>query len=355
MAGDTDRPLHSRPFGQTGEGAAATLYTLESRALRVRVTDFGGRLVAIEAPDRHGSFAHVLLGFDDVATYATAGGSFGALLGRCANRIAGGAFDLDGVRHELSRNDGASTLHGGADGFGTRFWTVTGASDGPSPRLSLRLVSVDGDQGFPGELTAEATYRLDEDRLWLDLRATTTRPTIVNLSVHPYFNLAGTGRGDVLGHEIMVAADAFLPTDAAQIPTGEIRPVEGTVFDFRAPAALGSRIRRRDAQLLAGTGYDHCFVLRPAQGIALAARIREPLSGRMLDVHADQPGLQVYSGNKLNGSLAGHGDVIYRQSDGLALEPQNLPDAPHHPEFPSAVLRPGQVYARTICYRFHAV
>ena len=348
------KPLPSQPFGQLPDGRAALLFTLENDRLRVRITDYGGRMVSIEAPDRHGRSDHILLGFDDVAAYADYGGSFGTLLGRYANRIAGASFTLDGHTYRLSKNNGDATLHGGAIGFNRVFWTVADAERDPLPTLVLTHVSPDGDQGFPGEVTVQATYQLDAASLSLTFEARTTKPTIINLSAHPYFNLGGTASGDVLGHEVTIAAEAFLPTDAAQIPTGEIRPVDGTPFDFRKPARLGARIRQPDTQLFHGLGYDHCFVLAtdipPAS--APAVRVHDPVSGRMLEIHTDQPGVQVYTGNKLTGAFAGHGRVIYRQSDGLALEPQGFPDAPHHPNFPAASLLPGELYRRVIRYYF---
>jgi len=352
----TDMPssLPSEPFGQTSDGRSATLYTLENAQLRVRISDYGGRMVSIAAPDRHGHQADVLLGFDSVQPYSMIGGSFGALLGRSANRIANSNFTLDGQTYRLSTNNGKATLHGGAVGFNKVFWTVAAAEGGASPRLVLTHVSADGDQGFPGEVSVEATYRLEGDRLSLAFKAQTTKPTIINLSAHPYFNLADAANGDVLGHEVTVAAEGFLPTDAEQIPTGEIAPVAGTPFDFRQPTVLGVRIRQADPQLFYGLGYDHCFVLGTAIPAAprLAVRVRDPASGRVLEVYTDQPGVQMYTGNKLDGSFAGHSGVIYRQSAGLALEPQDFPDAPHHPAFPPTVLRPGDVYHRVIQYRF---
>jgi aldose 1-epimerase len=315
----------------------------------VRITDFGGRMVSIEAPDRNGHRDHVLLGFADVAAYSDYGGSFGCLLGRYANRIAGAAFTLDGQTFSLSKNSGDLTLHGGAVGFNRVFWTAATASADPVPTLILTLVSPDGDQGFPGEVTVQATYRLEADSLSLAFEAQTTRPTVINLSAHPYFNLGGPACGDVLGHEVTIAAESFLPTDAAQLPSGEIRPVAGTPFDFRTPALLDARIRQPDPQLYHGQGYDHCFVLGTDSP---PVRVHDPASGRVLEIHTDQPGLQVYTGNKLSGLFAGHGDVVYRQSAGLALEAQDFPDAPHHANFPSTTLRPGEIYRRTIRYRF---
>jgi len=344
--------LPSEPFGQLPDGRAATLFTLENERLRVRITDFGGRMVSIETPDRNGQRGHILLGFGDVAAYSEYGGSFGCLLGRYANRIAGAAVELDGQTYRLSKNNGDATAHGGAIGFNRVFWTVSESRVEPEPTLVLTLVSPDGDQGFPGEVTVRATYRLEVDGLSLSFEARTTKPTVINLSAHPYFNLGGVASGDVLGHEVTIAAEAFLPTDAAQIPTGEIRPVAGSPFDFRTPALLGSRIRQPEAQLFIGLGYDHCFVLDASAAAGCAVRVRDPASGRVLEIYTDQPGVQVYSGNKLSGAFAGHENLIYRQSAGLALEPQDFPDAPHHANFPSTLLRPADTFRRMIRYRF---
>ena len=350
------KSLPSDPFGQMPDGQNTTLYTLENGQLRVRITDFGGRMVSIETPDRQDRRGHVLLGFDNVAAYRANGGAFGTLLGRYANRIAGASFTLDGQTHQLSRNNGDATLHGGAVGFDKLVWSVATAEAEPIPTLVLSHRSPDDDQGFPGEVSVQATYQLGSDFLSLTYEAHTTKPTVINLSAHPYFNLGGSSAGDVLSHEVTIAAEAFLPTDAGQIPTGEIRSVLGTPFDFRQPMPLGARIRQADPQLFYGLGYDHCFVLRGevAAEPSLAVRVLDPGSGRVLEIHTDQPGVQVYTANKLSGAFAGHGGVIYRQSSGLALEPQGFPDAPHHPNFPSAVLRPGEIYRRTIRYRFLA-
>jgi aldose 1-epimerase len=340
--------LASEPFGRMPDGRETSLYTLRNDQLRVRITDFGGRMVSIEAPDRNSRSEHVLLGFDSVTGYQTAG-SFGTLLGRYANRIAAGSFTLDGQTYTLSRNDGDNTLHGGAEGFSKRLWDVVTAEADPLPTLALSLVSPDGDQGFPGEVTARATFQLNVDTLSLEFEARTTKPTIMNLSAHPYFNLSGAGSGDVLDHEVTIAADAFLPTDAKQVPTGELRSVQGTPFDFRQATPLGARIMQPDPQIFHGLGYDHCFVLH---GDGPAVKVLDRISGRVLEIHTDHPGVQVYTGHKLSGAFAGHGGVIYRQSAGLALEPQAFPDAPHHANFPSTVLRPGETYRRNIRYRF---
>jgi aldose 1-epimerase len=350
----TTAPVSAEMFGQTPSGQFAMVYTLENSQLRARITDYGGRMVSIEAPDRWGRRGDVLLGFDDVAAYVKAGGAFGALLGRNANRIANGSFTLDGRTYHLPTNDGTSTLHGGPVGFDKVFWKVASATDESAPTLVLTHVSPDGDQGFPGTLSVQATYRLDGDSLWLEFEAHTSRSTLVSLSAHPYFNLAGAASGDALDHVVTIASDAFLPTDDQQIPTGEVRSVAGTPFDFREPTPLGARIRQADHQLIYATGYDQCFVLGAGQTPTprLAACALDPTSGRLLELHTTQPGLQLYTGNKLNGSVVGRGGVIYRQSAGFAFEPQGFPDAPHHPTFPSTILRPGEKYIALIRYRF---
>jgi aldose 1-epimerase len=291
-------------FGRTAGGQAAALYTLSNESMRVRITDFGGRIVSIEVPDRSGRYDHVVLGFDDVSEYESAGGSFGALLGRTANRIGGGAFTLEGHTYDLSKNEEHATLHGGRQGFDKLFWCVEEAGD---KQLCLALVSPDGDQGFPGELSVKARYSVEANTLRLSLEAVTSKPTPVSLSAHPYFNLAGVPAIDIFGHEITIAAAAFLPTDRQQIPTGEIRPVDGTVFDFRQPTAMGAQIRRADQQLLFGKGYDHYFILgeTPGDPLRVAALVFEPQSGRTLEVLTTQPGTQFYTGNNLTGAVAG--------------------------------------------------
>lgn len=335
-------------FGTVRAGPA-TLFTLESPQLRVRITDFGARLVAIEAPDRNGAFGPVLLGFDSAEAYDTAGGSFGAILGRYANRIAGGRFTLDGRTYRLPVNDPGGTLHGGPEGFSRRLWRAA-SFDGAA--LALSLHSPDGDQGFPGTLSARAVYRLDGDTLRIALSATTDSATICNLSSHPYFNLAGVSRHDVLAHRVQIAARRYLATDANQIPTGEMIDVADTAFDFREPRAIGARIREPDPQLLIGRGYDHCFVL-DGTGERFAAAAHDPHSGRRLELFTTAPGLQFYSGNSLDGSIVG-GGVAFRQSAGFAFEAQKFPDAPNHPEFPATTLHRGEIFSQTIAYRFVA-
>jgi aldose 1-epimerase len=348
--------ISSSAFGCLSGGEAVTVYELANRFLAVRIADYGGRIVSVTAPDRAGERGEVVLGFDAAAAYEAASGPFGALLGRSANRIADGKLPIDGETYRLSTNDRGSTLHGGARGFDKVMWRVEAATDVPTPTVTLSHVSPDGDQGFPGEMRVRATYRLDGDTLWLSFEAETTRPTVASLSAHPYFNLAGVERGDVLDHLVTIAADTFLPTDERQIPTGEIRRVAGTKFDFRRPERIGARIRAADAQLINGRGYDHCFVLdRAARHTPrLAARAVDPASGRALEILTTQPGLQFYTGNNLNGGIAGRGGILYRQSAAFAFEPQGFPDAPHHPNFESTILRPGETYRAIIGYRFTA-
>ena len=335
-------------LGTAPGGEDVGLVRLGNGTLKVALTNYGARMLAIEAPDRDGTVDHVLLGFDRLDQVLKAG-SFGAVLGRYANRIAGGRFTLDGQEHQLSVNDPPNTLHGGKAAFSKKFWTLAERSE---VSASWTLESPDGDQGFPGALSARATYTLEGDTLRLVLEATVDKPCPVNLSAHPYFNLAGRHALDCNDHEVVVFAERFLPTDATQIPTGEFAPVAGTPFDFRRPVRIGDRIRDDDLQMMPARGFDHCFVLDgPAGTMRRAARVTHPGSGRVLEVETDLSGLQVYTGNSLDGSLIGHGGT-YRQTAGLALEAQRFPDAPNQPTFPSTVLPPGETFRAAILYRF---
>ncbi|MGI3776483.1 MAG: aldose epimerase family protein [Janthinobacterium lividum] len=337
-------------FGMLPDGTSASLHTLQNDVLRVCVTDYGARMVSIEAPDRDGVRGHVLLGLEDAAAYATSGGWFGAVLGRFANRVGGARFTLDGREHMLPANEGVNTLHGGPHGFGMRTWTVRAAG---AAELALELVSEDGDSGYPGTMHVGARYVLRGDTLRLELEARTDAATVVNLSAHPYFNLGGDPRHDVLSHEFEIPAERFVPVDGAQVPTGELRAVAGTPFDFRVARTFADGIYGTDPQLMPGRGYDHCFVVDGEAGaMRVAARVRDPRSGRTLEVRSTQPGVQVYSGNSLTGAVVGRGGVTLRQSSGFALEPENFPDAPNQAGFPSAVLRPGERYFEVIEYGF---
>ncbi|RVU18687.1 aldose epimerase family protein [Methylobacterium oryzihabitans] len=342
--------MQAEPFGTTRDGAAVTRHTLARGDLRVRILSYGAIVQTVEVPDRAGRIANVVLGLDRLDRYETVSPHFGGLLGRYANRIAGGRFVLDGTTHALTRNEGRNTLHGGTRGFDRHAWDVLSADD---HRIVLHRVSPDAEEGFPGALATTVTYGLDADGgLRIDYEAETDAATVVSLSNHSYFNLAGEGSGDVFGHEVTVFADHYLPVDGEGIPTGTMAPVAGTPFDFREPVPLGARIREADPQLVRGQGYDHTFVLGPGDALRPAARVHDPRSGRRLDVLTTRPGLQLYSGNQLDGRLAGPGGRLYRPGDALCLEAQAFPDAPNRPDFPSTVLRPGERFRATTIYRF---
>jgi aldose 1-epimerase len=338
-----------KPFGQLC-GRTARLYTLQSEFLQAAVMDYGGALVSLDCLDAAGKSVGIVLGFDGVEAYAEAGGSFGALLGRNANRISGGSVRIGDRTCKLSQNENGVTLHGGKTGFGNRYWEVVSHS---ASELRLMLKSEDGDQGFPGMVEVTATYGLEGHDLSLTFEATSTASTILSLSSHPYFNLNGqiSAQGCV-DHEIGIAAEHFLPTDDRQIPTGEIRCVAGTEFDFRGLRVVGEGICTPDPQLRIGKGYDHYFVLarEPSDTPSLAARARSPRSGITLELLTTQRGLQFYTGNNLDGSIMGRGG-LFRQSAGFALEPQGFPDAPHHATFPSNLLGPDQLYRQVSVYR----
>jgi aldose 1-epimerase len=349
MGGDRIESARGSDFGQVA-GRTARLYTIESDQLRANITDYGGILVSLEAAAPSGGRDHVLLGFEDAAGYAPNRGSFGALLGRNANRIAGGSVTIDGQTFSLSKNENGSTLHGGAVGFGKQFWSVTAAEH---DHVTLNLSSPDGDQGFPGQVDVTAMYRLAGAALHLTFDAHTTKPTPLSLSAHLYFNLDGVGARDCLDHSIEIFATAFLPTDEKQIPTGEQRSVASTAFDFSAPLPIGARIRAADIQLCYGRGYDHYYILPQGSTGQLrpAARAHAAKSGRVLEILTTQRGVQFYTGNNLDGSAPGRGG-LYRQSAGFAIEPQGFPNAPNQPEFPTTILRPGETYHEEIVYRF---
>ncbi|KAB1068292.1 aldose epimerase family protein [Methylobacterium planeticum] len=339
-------------FGRLKDGRIVTRYTLARGSLRLQVLDYGGIVSRLDVPDRSGRLANVVLGFAELGDYEARSPHFGAITGRYANRIAGARFDLDGQTYRLPANDGPNTLHGGPDGIDKQLWRVEAAEEA---RLLLHHRSPDGAAGFPGNLDVTVTYSLTEDALRIDYAAWTDRPTVLNLTNHSYFNLAGEGAGDVLGHVVGIAADAFTPTDRGQVPTGAIAPVAGTPFDFRTPTALGARIREGVPQLAFAKGYDHNFVLRggvsPLRPVATA---QEPGSGRLMEVSTTQPGLQLYTGNNLDGTLTGPTGRLYRSGDAVCFETQGFPDAPNRPEFPSTVLRPGACFESTTVYRFSA-
>jgi len=351
--------IASAPFGVTPGGVAVQLYTLRNRhGMQASIATYGGIVTSLTAPDRAGHFADVVLGYDSLDGYLKQSPYFGALVGRYANRIARAKFALNGVTYTLAINNGANSIHGGRVGFDKVVWKVTNAAVTPEgPQLTLSYLSRDGEEGYPGNLSVTATYTLTEDdAVRLEYRATTDQDTVVNLSQHSYFNLRGAGHpGDVLGHIVEIKADRFTPVDEGLIPTGELRPVAGTPFDFRRPMAIGARIGEADPQLRFGKGYDHNWILNARPGeLALDATVYEPESGRVLEVLSTQPGLQFYTGNFLDGSITGKDGRVYAFRDGFCMEPQHFPDSPNHPGFPSTVLKPGETYRNTIVFRFTA-
>ena len=345
--------IQQAPFGQLPGGEEISVFTLVNTAgMTVKILDFGGIITEIHVPDRDGAFADVALGFDTLEPYRGDSPYFGALIGRSGNRIARGRFTLDGRTWQLPVNNGKNHLHGGPVGFDRVKWqaSIEGAE------LVLRYRSLDGEQGYPGTLDATVRYSLsDENEIVVRFHAVTDQPTPVNLTQHSYFNLAGGG--DILGHELTIDADAFVPIDADSIPTGALAAVTGTPFDFRMPRTIGERIAYPDKQLRHGSGYDHCFVLNKPAGttttrtMTRAARVCEPVSGRVLELFTQEPGVQFYSGNFLDGSLSGKGRV-YEHRSGFCLEPQHFPDSPNRPDFPNTILRPGEVYETESRFRF---
>jgi aldose 1-epimerase len=339
----------SEPFGKLADGTAVDIYTLKSPKLEVRILTYGGIIQSLKAPDRKGEMADVVLGFDSFDPYVVNPAYFGAIVGRYANRIAQAKFSLDGKSYSLNKNDGENTLHGGKVGFNKVVWKAKRIENG----VELTQVSPDGEEGYPGTLTAVVRYTLKGNELRIEASATTDKPTVVNLSYHSYFNLSGQGKGDILHDLVQINASRYTPVDATLIPTGELANVAGTPFDFRKPTEVGARISAVDEQLTRGRGYDHNWVLdHPAGELATAAEVFDPASGRVLDVLTDQPGIQFYSGNFLDGSLTGKEGRVYQKRFGLCLETQHFPDSPNHPSFPSTELRPGQRFHTVTIYKF---
>jgi aldose 1-epimerase len=345
--------LKKQSFGKMPDGTPVDVYTLSNASgMEVRITTYGGAVVSLTAPDRNGKLADVVLGMNDADGYRAQGFYFGALIGRYGNRIGNARFTLDGKTFELPKNDGANTLHGGPQGFDKRVWKAREVPAG----LELTYVSKDGEEGFPGNLTATVVYSVtDKNELKIDYTATTDKPTVVNLTNHSYFNLAGAGEGDILAHQMTLYADRFTPVDTGLIPTGELRPVQGTPFDFTKSTAIGARIGQNDEQLKLGRGYDHNWVLNKASGgLTKAAEVYEPTTGRVMEVWTTEPGVQFYTGNFLDGSAHGKGGKVYIRRGAFCLETQHFPDSPNKPAFPSTELKPGQQYRTTTVYRFLA-
>jgi aldose 1-epimerase len=351
---NSSSPITPAPFGKTLNGTPVEIYTLRNASgMTARIMTYGGIVQSLMVPDKNGNFGDVVLGYDTLDGYLTNSPYFGALIGRYGNRIAKGHFTLDGVTYTLATNNGPNSLHGGIKGFDKAVWKVVRAENTPKgPQLELSYVSPDGEEGYPGTLTVTALYTVTPDNgLRLDYTATTDKDTVVNLTQHSYFNLAG--HGDILGHEVYINADKFTPVDSTLITTGELLPVAGTPFDFRTPATIGSRVNASDEQIKFGGGIDHNWVINhPTGELDLDARVTEPTTGRVLEVWSTEPGLQFYSGNFLDGTITGKGGQLYPYRGAIALEPQHFPDSPNRPEFPSVVLKPGEIYHNTIIYKF---
>ncbi|WP_299008009.1 aldose epimerase family protein [uncultured Caulobacter sp.] len=354
----TAAELSRRPFGQTPSGETVEAFTLtNAKGVSATVITYGATLQSLIAPDKAGKKADIVLGFNDAAAYVKNASYFGASVGRFANRIGKGRFELDGKTYQLAlNNNGVAALHGGVKGFDKVVWKVLATKSGPTASVTLGYVSPDGDQGYPGTVNATATYALDEqNQLTITYGATTDKPTIVNMTNHALFNVAGEGAPEgAMGNVLTLPAEGYTPVDNELIPTGAITPVAGTAFDFRTPTAVGKRIRdASDPQIVIGKGYDHNFVLTGKSGGAprLAARLADPKSGRVLEILSDQPGIQFYAGNFLDASWVGKSGKLYRQGDGIALEPQHFPDAPNKPQFASVRLDPGQTYRNVMVFK----
>ena len=346
------------PFGTMPDGTPVRLFTLTNAAgMEVRATTYGVILVSIRVPDRQGKLDDIVIGHDNLEGYLTKSRYFGAVVGRYGNRIAGGHVEIDGRTYHLTLNNGPNHLHGGVKGFDKTVWNAEIANDSRGPSVVFTHTSPDGHEGYPGTLAARVAYTVtDQNELIVEYSATTDQPTVVNVTQHSYFNLSGVGSGDVLGHRLTLHADSYTPVDANQIPTGEIASVEGTPLDFRRerPSAIASTPTH--PQMKTGAGYDHNFVLsRNGTGLAPAARVVDPKTGRSMEISTTEPGIQFYSGNKLDGSMSGKGGHVYGSRTGLCLETQHFPDSPNKPNFPSTVLRPGEHYKSTTVFKFGVV
>jgi aldose 1-epimerase len=341
-------------WGKLGTGQAAELYTLRSATgAEATITTYGARVVTLKMPDKAGKLDDIVLGFDNLEGYVQtpAPPYFGATIGRYGNRIAGGKFTLDGKTYTLAKNNGANHLHGGIIGFDKVVWT---GKPGSGASVAMTYLSKDGEEGYPGNLTVTVTYTLtDNNELRIEYAATTDKDTVVNLTNHSYFNLAGQGEGDILRHVVRIDADRFTPVTKGLIPTGELKKVDGTPFDFRRPTPIGDRIDSNDPQIAFGPGYDHNFVLnRTGSSLELAAKVTEPTTGRVMEVLTTEPALQFYTGNFLDGTLKGVGGKVYPRRSGFSMETEHFPDSPNQPSFPSTMLKAGDSYHTETVYRF---
>jgi aldose 1-epimerase len=342
------------PFG-TADGQSVDLYTLRNlHGVEAKVTNYGGILVSLKVPDRNGKFDDVVLGFNDLDTYLKGHPYFGALIGRYGNRIAKGRFTLNGVEYKLAVNNGENTLHGGIKGFDKVVWTGKEMKTKAGPAVVLTYLSKDGEEGYPGNLNVRVVYTLtNNNELKIEYSARTDKDTVTNLTHHSYFNLAGEGNGDILSHRVTINANRFVPTDAGSIPTGELRKVAGTPFDFLTAHAIGERINQDEEQLKLGNGYDHTWVINGRPGsLRLAATAYEATSGRTMQVWTTEPGMQFYTGNFLDGTLTGKSGKIYQRRFGFCFETQHYPDSPNQPSFPTTTLKKGATYKSTTIYRF---
>jgi aldose 1-epimerase len=342
-----------KSFGKMPDGTQVDIYTLRNAGgAEARICTYGGIVVSLKVPDRNGKLGDVVYGCDNLQGYLAKPPYFGALIGRYGNRIAKAKFTIDGSTYTLATNDGPNSLHGGVKGYDKVVWTGNPIASAEGPALELSYLSRDGEEGYPGNLKVVAIYTLTEkNELKVQFTATTDKATVVNLTHHSYFNLAG--KGDILGHVVTMPADTLTPVDSTLIPTGELRPVAGTPFDFRTPTAIGARIEQNDEQLKFGKGYDHNWVItKPMGQMGLMAKVYEPTTGRVMEVLSDEPGLQFYSGNFLDGTITGKYGQVYKHRGAFCMEPQHYPDSPNHPQFPSTLLRPGQTFKNTIIYRF---
>lgn len=348
--------IEKRDFGKMPDGTPVFEYTLtNAKNMSVGVINYGGIITSINVPDRDGRVDNVVLGFRNIDDYVAKNPYFGTLTGRYANRIGNAKFTLDGTEYKLAVNNGPNSLHGGAKGFDKRIWAVKEMPGDSNVGLELSYLSPDGEEGYPGNLNVTVLYTLtDDNEFRIDYTATTDKATVVNLTSHSYFNLAGNGSGTVLNHKLQLNADKFTPVDATLIPTGKIQDVAGTPFDFREPQVIGDRIRQADEQLVYGRGYDHNWVLNRGDdsSLVLAAKLHDPATGRVMEIHTTEPAIQFYAGNFLDGTLVGSSGGMYRQGDGLCLETQHYPDSPNKPDFPSTVLKPGETYKTTTVHRF---
>lgn len=352
LRAEANSKMQKQSFGKTDDGQQVDLYILTNKhGMEAAISNYGGTVVTLEVPDRDGKLDDVVLGYDKLEDYAAGKAYFGAIVGRYANRIAHAQFTLDGTTYTLAKNDGDNHLHGG---FNKRVWTAKDVSSSAGQALELTYLSKDGEEGFPGNLSVKVVYALtDQNELKIDYSATTDKDTVLNLTNHCYFNLAGQGNGDILQHQLTIRADRFTPVDANLIPTGELRSVKGTPFDFTTATVIGARIDQDDQQLKLGRGYDHNWVLNgDASGsLTLAAQAYEPRSGRLLEVSTTEPSIQFYTGNFLDG-IRGKQGKVYNRRYAFCLETQHFPDSPNHPKFPSTVLKPGQHYQTTTVYKF---